>query len=392
MSRLRLPLEVFLWSRAAIWLFAIFAFAVFEAKYAQPLHFPGAAPFEPSDSGWAVDLWGRWDGGWYYQIAHSGYTNPHTTTAFFPAYPMTVRVVGWIFAGHILLAGVIVSLLACGVAFVLLDALARTIADADTAQRSLVYLAVFPAALFLGAVYAESLYLMFSVGAFLAATRGRWTLAGIATGLGILTRPLGVVLLPALVILAWRAGSRRRAFAGLATSLPIAAVWPLWLWAAFGHPLEFLNAESEGWGRHVATAGPFSGIWKGSVAAWNSVLQLILPGNRFPFTDDAVQTAGINLESFAAAVLIIVLGIIAWRRLGAAYGVFVLASIALPLSSPGPSYPLLSMPRFALGVFPIFIALATVTRRPRTVAIVIAVFAMLLGLDIARWVDWQFVA
>jgi hypothetical protein len=70
----------------------------------------------------------------------------------------------------------------------------------------------------------------------------------------------------------------------------------------------------------------------------------------------------------------------------------VLASIALPLSSPASNFPLLSMPRFVLGVFPVFIALASVARGARAHAAVVTVFAMLLGLDLARWVEWQFVA
>jgi 4-amino-4-deoxy-L-arabinose transferase-like glycosyltransferase len=392
MPRLRTALEVFLWSRAAIWITTLLAYAVFEAQYAQPLHPPAQAPEPPHDVGWGVDIWARWDGGWFTHIAREGYTDPKTTTAFFPAYPLLVRATGWLLGGHDVLAGVIVSLLAAAVAFVLLYELASELVGDDAAQRTLLYLAVFPAALFLGAVYSESLYLLFSVAAFLAATRGRFAPAGVAAGLAILTRPTGVMLLPALALLAWRARARGRAYARLAIALPIASVWPLWLWATFGHPLEFLGAERNEWHRHLSDAGPFGGAWKGIVAGWNGVLQFVAGGNRFPGTDDALQAAGINLESLAAASFVIVLGVVAWRRLGAAYGLFVLASIALPLSSPTANFPLLSMPRFVLGVFPVFIALAGLASGPRANAAVIAVFAMLLGLDLARWVEWQFVA
>src|SRR5207253_1915099 len=142
----------------------------------------------------------------------------------------------------------------------------------------------------------------------------------------------------------------------------------------------------------LSAAGPFGGAWKGLVAAWNGLAQFVAGGNRFPGTDDALQAAGLNLEAFAAAVFIVVLGVVAWRRLGPAYGVFVLASVALPLASPAASFPLLSMPRFALGVFPVFVALGTLVRGPRANAVVLGVFGMLLGLDLARWVEWQFVA
>jgi hypothetical protein len=50
------------------------------------------------------------------------------------------------------------------------------------------------------------------------------------------------------------------------------------------------------------------------------------------------------------------------------------------------------MPRFVLGVFPVFIALGTVATGPRATAVVVTTFAILLGVDLARWVEWQFVA
>src|SRR4051812_4812437 len=275
MTRLRAPLEIFLWSRAAIWITTLLAYLVLQGRYTQPLHPPVAAPATPDESGWAFDLWARWDGGWFTHIAQDGYTDRRSTPAFFPAYPMTVRVVGWIFGSHFVVAGVVVSLLACAGAFVLLHRLARELVGEEAAQRSVVLLAVFPAALFLGAVYSESLYLLLTIAAFLAARRGRWASAGIATGLAILTRPTGIVLLPALAVLAWRAERRRRALAELALAIPIAAIWPAWLWAAFGNPLQFLKAEHHEWHRHFSHAGPLGGLWDGLVAGWHSIVQLL---------------------------------------------------------------------------------------------------------------------
>src|SRR5436309_13976398 len=120
MPRLRTPLEVFVWSRAAIWLTMLLAYAVFEARYALPLHPPVNGPEPPRDAGWGIDVWARWDGGWFTKIAHDGYTEPKTTTAFFPAYPLVIRAGGWVLGGHVAVAGVIVSLAAAAAAFVLL--------------------------------------------------------------------------------------------------------------------------------------------------------------------------------------------------------------------------------------------------------------------------------
>jgi hypothetical protein len=102
--------------------------------------------------------------------------------------------------------------------------------------------------------------------------------------------------------------------------------------------------------------------------------------------------AGLNLEQLAYAVLLIGAGVYTWRKLGAAYGVFVLGSLALPLSDPVPSSPLLSMPRFALGVFPIFVALGILGSRPRMNTVLVTTFAVLLGINLARWVLWIWVA
>jgi len=386
------PLEVFLWSRAAIWLVTLLAYALLQARYAQPLHPPAEAPEPPQEAGFGLDVWARWDGGWFVHVAREGYSDPETTTAFFPAYPLLVRAVAWVLAGNEVVAGVVVSLAACAAAFVLLDALARELVGEEAARRALAFLAAFPTALFLGAVYSESLYLLLTVAAFLAAARGRFAAAGAAAGLAILTRPTGVVLLPALALLALGRPRPGRALAGLALALPVAAAWPAWLWAEFGHPLQFLAAERTAWHRHLSDAGPLGGAWRGLEAGWDGLVQLLAGGNRFPGVDDAMQAAALNLEALAATVFLVVLGAVAWRRLGAAYGVFALGSVLVPLSSPAAGYPLLSMPRFALGVFPVFVALGALAARPRAAAAVLGVLALLCGVDLARWVEWQFVA
>src|SRR5256885_12477754 len=153
MPRLRTALEVFLWSRAAIWITTLLAYAVFEAQYAQPLHPPAQAPEAPPDVGWGVGIWARWDGGWFTHVARDGYTDPKTTTAFFPAYPLLVRAMGWLLGGHNVLAGVIVSLLAAAVAFVLLYELASELVGDGAALRTPLYPAPLPASPLLGRRY-----------------------------------------------------------------------------------------------------------------------------------------------------------------------------------------------------------------------------------------------
>ena len=67
---------------------------------------------------------------------------------------------------------------------------------------------------------------------------------------------------------------------------------------------------------------------------------------------------------------------IAWRRLGPAFGLYSLATIALVLLSPPKYFPLASFPRYLLGDFPVFLALAGLVRdRPRAREAVLWTFA-----------------
>ena len=64
------------------------------------------------------------------------------------------------------------------VAFALLYRIAEPRLGADGARRAVLYLALFPTALFLQAVYSESLFLALTLGAFLLAERSRFLAAG----------------------------------------------------------------------------------------------------------------------------------------------------------------------------------------------------------------------
>jgi Mannosyltransferase (PIG-V) len=391
-------LEIFLWSRAAIWAAALFAWLVFE-----PNRHPRADRWDdPSltrDLGWVTDVWARWDSVWFLRIAEHGYGAAHgAAAAFYPLYPLTLAGLGRILGGHYLLAGILVSLAATLGSFALLHRLAEQRLGSDGARRAVLYLAVFPTALFLQAVYSESLFLVLALGAFLLAERGRWLGAGVTTGLAVLTRVSGVALLPALAIMAWRRppAERRRAFASLCVAPLVFAAYPLYLGLERGDAFAF--ARSQGfWNRHLSAAGPLGGIWDGSRAAWAGVRQLVSGSHTHyywaPVRDaDPMRVAAVNLEAFAFLVLLVALTVIAWRRFGAPYGLFAAVSLAIPLSVPSERWPLLSLPRFGIVLFPCFLALATLGGRPRVHTAILVVSSIMLGVAVTQWALWQWVA
>ena len=349
------------------------------------------------DLGAITDVWARWDSVWFLRIAEHGYGSAEgAAAAFYPLYPAAVALLGRVLFGHYVLAGILVSLAASFASFLLLYRIAEERLGADGARRAVLYLAVFPFALFLQAVYSESLYLLLTLAAFMLAERGRFLAAGGVTGLALLTRPTAAALLPALALLAWQERDRVRALASLAVAPLLFAVYPLYLWAAEGDPWQFLHAQRL-WNRHLSPAGPLGGIWDGLRAGWAGIEQLASGSHTHvywtPVQDsDPIRVAVLNLEALAFLVLFVVLAVIAWRRFGAPYGLFAALSLAIPLSVPSERWPLLSLPRFGLTIFPLFLALAVLGGRPRAHTAIVAVSSLLLGVSVAQWALWQWVA
>jgi hypothetical protein len=389
-------LSLFLWSRGAIWAAALFAWLVFE-----PNRHPRAAhwddPTLTRDLGWVTDIWARWDSVWFLRIAEHGYgAVSGVASAFYPLYPLTLAGVGRALGGHYVLAGILVSLAATLVSFFLLYRLAEDRLGADGARRAVLYLAVFPMSLFLQAVYSESLFLALALAAFVLGERRQWLGAGVATGLAVLTRISGIALLPALVLMAWRRPERGRALASLGVAPLIFAAYPLYLGLAQGDGFAF--AKSQGfWNRHLSWAGPFGGIWDGLRAGWAGVRQLASGSHTHaywtPVQDtDPMRVAAVNLEALGFLVVLVALTILAWRRFGAPYGLFAAVSLAIPLSVPSERWPLLSLPRFGLVLFPCFLALAVLGGRPRVHTGILVVSSVMLGVAVTQWALWQWVA
>jgi hypothetical protein len=392
----RAAVEIFLWSRAAIWAAALFALLVFE-----PNRHPRAEvwddPAYTRDLGLVTDVWARWDSVWFLRIAEDGYGSiERAAAAFYPAYPAAVAVLGRALGGHYVTAGVVISLAAGLGSFVLLYRLAEARLGADGARRAVIYLALFPMAFFLQAVYSEALFLLLTLAAFVAAERGRFLGAGAFAGLALLTRPAGFALLPALALLAWRSGDRLRALGSLAVAPLLFALYPLHLWREVDDPLAFMDAQ-EIWTRHLSPVGPLGGIWDGLRAGWAGVRQLASGSDAHIYwsavqDSDPDRVAALNLQGLAFLVLFIVLTVIAWQRFGAPYGLFCAVSLAIPLSVPSERWPLLSLPRFGLVVFPFFLALAWLGRSERVHTLIVIVSALLLGVAVAQWALWQWVA
>ena len=363
---------IFICSRAAIWAVALIVLAWFPiqaVKFATPTMMVHSGSLD-----FGAGLWSRWDSGYFLEIAQKGWGDDGTA-AVYPVYPSLIGIVGLVTA-HYTLVGLVISLLACLIAFELLWRLARERFDTDeAAERTVLYLALTPMAVFLGAVYSESTYLMLALAAFLLAERKRWFLASSAAALALLTRPTGVAVVAAVAVLAW---PNRRALAWLVL-VPISfAFYPLVLWIQFRQPWAFATVEGL-WSRHLSPFGPFGGLWDGISVLW-----------RYPSDHHVVA---VNVENLAFTLVYLVLLVLVWRYCTLAESVFATISLLVPMSVPrGGHLPLMSMPRFGLVIFPFYLVLARLGTGRRANAAIIGLSALLLGVEVVKWATFQWVS
>ena len=389
-----------LWiSRLVAWLGGVGAVAVWGLAARGAQFDPGGvtAPFGAAGDA-LVAPGARWDAVWYLAIANDGYGHEAQRGAFFPLYPALVKAAGAV-VGSPVVAGMLVSTAAFLVALVLLHRLTALELGEEAARGAVWCLACFPMAFFLSAVYSEALFLALSIGAVYAARTGRWAWAGALAALGAGTRSAGILLVVPLVLLHVRAHGWRPA-----PSLAWIGLAPLGL-AAFSavlalagdDPLTPLHAQDL-WLREFA--GPFAGAWDGVVAAWDGVRQLASGSHTRRYLSVAagdpmaVARQNLMLLGFLALAVPAVVGVA--RRLPLAYAAYCVTALALPLSYPVAPQPLMSLPRFLLVLFPLFMWLGWWTTRParpqRRMAVVVG--AELIGLAVftAQFATWHFVA
>lgn len=344
-----------------------------------------------------LDVWARWDSAFYLDIANEGYTYPEpghlSNLAFFPLYPLVMKLVGSL-TGNMLAAGILVSLSCLLGAMLILNRLTQLeFGDSDTAQRAVFYLAAFPSSLFFSAVYTESMFLLFAVGCVYCARRKWWVAAGALGALASATRIVGVVLWPVLVVEWLRAHGcglatlRDRAarvqlfheslrdwpsFLAISVTLLGVASYGAFLSAIFQDPIAFWTVQAL-WGRE--NHGPIAAV-SNAIAAFRS----------------GDLSAGVSLYwnvplDLAALAMGLGIGIAVFRRLGASYGLFTILGVVIPSWSYTDS-----MIRYVAVLFPVFMMLGHWGRKPLLDRCLSTVFLVLLGVCVAIFANWEFLA
>jgi len=301
-----------------------------------------------------------WDAGWYESIAQFGYRQEQSLR-FFPLFPLAGRALSVLPGVSAGVALVVLANLSALVATALLRVLVlKESGDRGWADRSVWLLSVAPPAFVLVMGYAEGLLLALCVGCFVVIRSARspwaWGWAAVLGAAAGLTRPLGVLLVLPVAIEAarrWRsAGNGERVASAVAVVGPVAGGGAFLAWSA--------AAKGDGWAplRVQTQAGHHGGLSD-------------------PFRTLVHDASGVVHHHFGTAlhvpwvILVVALLVVCWRRLPASYGAFATAVALVAVTGTN----LDSFERYALSAFPLVMAAASLTSRPRVERCVVVLAA-----------------
>ncbi|MDR7301770.1 hypothetical protein [Haloactinomyces albus] len=315
-----------------------------------------------------------WDAQWYLEIAANGYggvdpsmvdgfgnRSSETPLAFFPGYPLLIRLFAVTPGLGTSGAGITASLVAGVVCAYGLARLGRRIGGSH--RVGLLFVALFAAApmsVVLMMPYSEAMFCALSVWALIGVLERRWLQAGLCCAAAGLVRPtaaalIAVVGLAALIAVFRRAEARRSPYPWLAMVLAPSGMLAYLGWVAMrtGDLNGYFELQRRGW----------SSAFDGGVATLKFVLE-------------ALSTEKSVLETFTAWVVLaaVVLMVLCLRhRIPWPLVLFAFLVLVVDLGSDGLMY---SKVRLLLPAFPLLlpVALGLANRRATTAVPVTALF------------------
>ncbi len=306
-------------------------------------------------------LFPDWDTAHYLYIAQFGYPKFNQPNgaydahiAFFPLLPALIRVVHDVTGLSYTSAGIALANLSTLAAFCLIWKLVKEMVNQPTATAAVALLAFWPASFTLSMVYPDGLFLALAAGYLLALNRKQWWLAFVVGVLAGLSSPDAVVLGLCGVWVAVVAFRSRRSWLPwlAAVAAPVGfAVYMSYLWASQGSPTIWFSAERKGW--HASF--DFGARW------WSDALV-------------ALHHPTVRIDLMASTVAgLVALALLIWMlaiRLPPVLTIFAAGVVILALGSGFGG----SVPRLAMGAFPLFIPPAT-KLRPLAITVVVGLFA-----------------
>jgi len=349
----------------------------------------------------------NWDGQWYVHVARDGYfydAKAMSSVAQFPVFPLAGRYLAWATGLHCDLALTLVANVGFFFALVLFGDYLRRRTDHPAAKTAgspaacaCLALALFPVGFFFRMAYSESLFLLLAVLTLYGSARQWpiWTVAALV-GLATATRPVGVALMPPLLLSCWRryvSLRRRLAVLGLAAPLCVwgLASYMIFQYARFGDSLAFLKTQAHWRSREPSSraeqllaAATLEPLWtvydESSPAYWHRHDRELGPAFSLQFANPIYFTGMAFLVGYGA-----------WRRwLSAEEVLYALGVLLIPYLAKSHEWCMGSHARYALVAFPAYIVLGRLLAALPSpyAAAVLALFGFLLGTYSALFAGW----
>ncbi len=309
--------------------------------------------------------WANFDGEHYLNIAQNGYG--YNEQAFFPVYPMLIRVGGEWLGGTLRdfnLAGLLISNLSFLLALWGVFELLRIDFSRHISLLSTIMILVFPTAFYFGSVYTESLFLAEVIWSFYFARKGNWFMSSLLAGVCTATRFTGILLFPAL-FLEFLEREKRLNLKGLNLLLiPIGLLsFMYYLNLKEGDPIKFIRVLPAFGEQRQASPVILPRVF------YRYIFK-ILPNIDYSFFPVVFTT---YLEFFVAVVFLI-FSIIAFFKLRLSYSVFAFGSYLVPTLTGSFS----SLPRYVLVAFPLFALFALVLKKKTKLVKIFIILALSL--------------
>lgn len=324
-----------------------------------------------------VESFAHFDGIHYLLIARSGYYE--FGHAFFPLFPMVIKMLSVLFFGNALLAGLAISNISCMVGLWFLQKWLQANNLKKESFWILLFLLCFPTAFFFQSVYTESLFFVLVAATLYSLQTKKLVFAALAAMLAGLTRVTGIFLVAPLLIAALSAKKLSHWLMVAAPAVGL-GMYLLYLHFTTGDWLAFLHAQS-------------------AFGAGRTVGVVLLPQVLYRYLK-IFLTADMNFTYFVAVVEMVVFSgafvtaaLEGWRNyVKREWQLFSVAVFSFSiLLLPTVTGTLLSTPRFALLSLSSFIFVSRLKSKVLKIALLV-VFGLLQIVLFGHFVQGYFVS
>ncbi len=229
--------------------------------------------------------WVNYDSAWYLKIIRHGYVITHNlhgqeTIAFFPVYPVTVRVLSRVLHTPEIGTGIVLNLVLLCVTVYFVYKLSELLAEktgykdkSAIAKFGVLLLMLNPASIFFASLYADVILVLAMTASTYFALKDSYFIAAAFAGVAAGTKSIGIVLVPVLVIMYaqahwediknWDVIIKKHIPRLVAIGLLAASgliMYVIYLWHRFSDPFLFIKIEKY-WARSPSLHAAAYSIW-----------------------------------------------------------------------------------------------------------------------------------